>query len=106
MSLNAIVEKGHDIFLGNNMVRNTLFVLFSIMLGYVLYPVPKTLDNLFYQSNIFKYIIIFMVMVTTMNVKDMNTLIICIIVPALVLGLLEFLRYADIQYNAAVDKII
>lgn len=106
MSLNAIVEKGYNIFLGNNMVRNTLFVLFSIMLGYVLYPVPKTLDNLFYQSNIFKYIIIFMVMVTTMNVKDMNILIICIIVPALVLGLLEFLRYADIQYNAAVDKII
>jgi 4-hydroxybenzoate polyprenyltransferase len=63
MDLNTILVKSiqsKNLFLGNNYIRFIILMITGVFMGYTLQPVPKWLDNLFNNSHIFKFIVLFL----------------------------------------------
>jgi hypothetical protein len=81
--------------LSNNMGRLFILAVASVYTGYTLYPVPKFLDNLFYTSNVFKYLILVLVLGASIFPLDESKTMLVLTVPALVLIFFEMLRQYD-----------
>jgi len=72
-----------------------LFMISGIFLGYTLEPIPKTLDKLFKNSIIFKFIIIFVagcIYVYPLNIEHIINILVCSIIA---LVLFEGIRMYD-----------
>lgn len=60
--MNQLLDKYVDVnnlILKNESIRIILYMISSVLIGYVLQPIPKWLNNLFDTSNILKFIILF-----------------------------------------------
>lgn len=79
-------------FLQNGTFRVFVLVVTSVFTGYTLYPVPKTLDNMFYVSHVFKYLILMLVLASSMHPLNESSLFLVVVVPVLVLLMFRFLR--------------
>jgi len=80
----------------NNSVRMMLFIISGVFLGYTLEPIPKTLEKLFKNSNIFKFIILFVtacIYVYPLNIQHLINIVVCSI---LALVIFEGIRIYDI----------
>ena len=58
-NLSVGAADGVNYVLENQYIRVFVFVLAAVYAGYTLRPVPKTLEKLFDNSNLFKFIILF-----------------------------------------------
>ena len=79
----------------NNSVRMMLFIISGVFLGYTLEPIPKTLEKLFKNSNIFKFIILFVtacIYVYPLNIQHLINIVVCSI---LALVIFEGIRIYD-----------
>lgn len=88
----------------NNSIRMMLFMISGIFLGYTLEPIPKTLDKLFKNSIIFKFIIIFVagcIYVYPLNIEHIINILVCSIIA---LVLFEGIRMYD-KYIEDKEKI-
>jgi hypothetical protein len=98
-SMNASVQSlavntanGVNYMLQNNYVRMFVFVVAAVYAGYTLMPVPKRLENMFNNSELFKYFVLFFVAASMMHPLDETKVKICLIVPIFVLLLFRMLR--------------
>lgn len=85
--------------LSNDWLRSLLLIIVSVWAGYTLQPVPKKLNNLFDTSTSFKFLILFVLMLTALYPLDNNKVILSIVVPVLTLVFFEFLRKVDDMDN-------
>ncbi len=65
--------------LQNSYLRNFIFMLSAIFLGYTLQPVPLWMNHLFNTSHIFKFLIIFISSVSIFYPMDKNEMLIAFI---------------------------
>jgi hypothetical protein len=70
-------------------------LLTGILLGYTLQPVPKWLNNLFDNSNIFKFIIIFITGIISTYPIDISKIINSFISSVIILVIFFVFRYID-----------
>lgn len=84
-----------NMVLSSSMFRSFILVITSVYTGYTLYPVPKFLDEMFYTSNIFKYIILLFLLCTSMYPVTNDNILIILIIPIIVLIFFKFLRKYD-----------
>ena len=56
------ILKTYNLFIDNKYSYTFTYILISIYIGYTLQPVPEWLNKLFNESNIFKFIILFLFM--------------------------------------------
>lgn len=92
MSVLEPVVRLLNAFLHNDMFRLFVLAVASVYTGYTLYPVPKFLDDMFYTSNLFKYLILLLVLGASIYpLNDTKTYMI-FVVPLLVLLFFQFLR--------------
>lgn len=91
--------KTYNLFIHNKYSSILINLLVSIYLGYTLQPVPEWLNNLFNNSNLFKFIILFIYMSFTFSNKPngitYEDLIIIIISSICILSFFEYLRKND-----------
>jgi hypothetical protein len=83
--------------LANDWFRALLLTIVSIFAGYTLQPVPKKLNVLFTNSTPFKYLILFILLLTAFYPLDNAKVILAIVVPVLTLAIFEFIRKADVS---------
>lgn len=102
----GIVEKSINVTIEtlNNTFSNDFFKLASLLItgifaGYTLQPVPKWLNKLFDNSNIFKFLIIFIIGITATYPIDQNKISNIFISSIIILIIFEGLRYIDIIYE-------
>jgi hypothetical protein len=75
-----------------DIIRYFLVVLTSVMAGYTLQPVPSVLNNLFDNSQLFKFLILFLVGCAAFYPLDDKKLTKLIIAVFIVLLLFEVIR--------------
>ena len=63
------ILKIFNLFINNKYSYIFTFILISVYIGYTLQPVPEWLNKLFNESNIFKFIILFLFMSLSFNGK-------------------------------------
>ena len=85
--LNTVLE--------NDWLRSLLLIIVSIFAGYTLQPVPTKLNNIFNTSTSFKYMILFVLLLTAFYPLDNRKVILSLVIPILTLALFEFLRKVD-----------
>ena len=78
--------------LSNDYIRTTILVIASVFAGYTLYRVPRPLNNLFYKSWLFKYMILFFGIATGLYPLSNDQMLLALIVPAVVLFIFEMMR--------------
>jgi len=81
--------------LENDWLRSFLLLVVSVYAGYTLQPVPNNVNNLFNTSTAFKYLVLFVLMLTSLYPLDNNKVILSIVVPIALLVFFEFLRKND-----------
>jgi hypothetical protein len=81
--------------LNNDLIRYILLVISGIFAGYMLQPVPKWLNNLFDNSNIFKFIVLIFIGSTALYPLDKNKFFNIIIGSIFILVLFAILRKFD-----------
>jgi hypothetical protein len=79
--------------LKNDFLRSFLLLMVSVYAGYTLKPLPDNLDNLFNTSTPFKFLILFILMITSLYPLDEKKVGLSIVVPIILLGFFDFLRY-------------
>jgi hypothetical protein len=92
---NIILQKTVEIdnvLLNNNYIRNVLFLISGVFLGYILQPVPTFLNNLFNNSILFKFIILFIFGSTAVYPVNKNNILPVIFGSIITLILFEYLR--------------
>ena len=72
---------------------STLFT--GILVGYTIQPVPKWLNNLFDNSNIFKFILIFINCIISTYPIDLSKIINSFISSVIILVIFSIFRYID-----------
>ena len=80
---------------------STLFI--GILVGYTIQPVPKWLNNLFDNSNIFKFILIFINCIISTYPIDTSKIINSFISSVIILVIFFVFRYMDKKDK--IDKI-
>jgi hypothetical protein len=88
----------------NNTFSNDFFKLISLLLtgifaGYTLQPVPKWLNKLFDNSNIFKFIIIFTIGITSVYPINKDKISNIFISSVVILVIFSVFRYIDTIYE-------
>lgn len=83
--------------LQNIYLRNFIFILAGVFLGYTLQPVPVWLNHLFNTSNILKFMILFISCISVFYPMDKNEMVITFICCSLVLFLFSILRREIIE---------
>lgn len=91
-SLAVSTANGVNYMLQNNYVRVFVFMLAAVYAGYTLTPVPKNLQNLFRDSEVFKYFVLFFIGASMLHPLDETKVKLCLIVPLFVLFLFRMLR--------------
>lgn len=81
--------------LENDWLRSFLLIVVSVWAGYTLQPVPKKLNNMFDTSTTFKFLVLFVLMLTALYPLDNNKVILSIVIPVVTLVFFEFLRKVD-----------
>ena len=81
-----------NMLLENDMFRLFVLAVASVYTGYTLYPVPKFLDNMFYVSSAFKYLILLLVLSASIYPLDGSKTLMVLVVPLFVLALFELMR--------------
>lgn len=84
-----------NLILDNLLFKTFLVILTTIYIGYVLQPIPKWLNNLFDTNDIFKFIIIMLVVLTSLHPIDNNKLIVSVVIPIIILYLFKYFRTID-----------
>ena len=84
-----------NILLSNNTMRFFVLMVTSVYTGYTLYPVPKFLDELFYSSDIFKYLTLMFLLSTSMYPVTSENIYTILLIPGLVLLFFKLLRKYD-----------
>ena len=79
----------------NDFFRLLSTLLTGILLGYTLQPVPKWLNNLFDNSNIFKFIIIFITGIISTYPIDTSKIINSFISSVIILVIFFVFRYIE-----------
>jgi len=87
--------------LKNDWLRSFLLLIVSVYAGYTLQPVPSKLNNLFDTSTSFKYLILFVLMLTSLYPLDGNKVVLSIVVPIMLLVFFEFLRKGELNMGSA-----
>ena len=82
---------------------STLFT--GILVGYTLQPVPKWLNNLYDNSNIFKFIIIFITGIISTYPIDSSKIINSFISSVIILVIFSVFRYIDEKDKKINEKI-
>ncbi len=93
--VNYIGSNAINIGLNNDLIRYTLLVISGIFAGYMLQPVPKWLNNLFDNSNVFKFIILVFIGATALYPLDEKKFFNIIIGSIFILVLFAILRKFD-----------
>jgi hypothetical protein len=93
----------------NNTFSNDFFKLFSLLLtgifaGYTLQPVPTWLNNLFINSNIFKFIIIFIIGITAVYPINKDKISNVFISSIIILVIFSLFRYIDMIYHKKIKE--
>ena len=78
--------------LQNNVIRMFILAVASVYTGYTLYPVPEFLDQMFYKSVFFKYLILVLVLAASIFPLNESNALLVLGVPVLVLGFFELMR--------------
>jgi len=91
------ITKNYNNLLSINLTRIFLLLITSVYIGYTLQPVPKVLNNLFDNSNLFKFLILFICGSTSLYPLDNNKLLYILISSILILILFNYLRSKDIK---------
>jgi hypothetical protein len=81
--------------LSNDYLRTFLLTVAGVYAGYTLQPVPRKLNKLFDTSTPFKFLILFIMILTAYYPIDNHKVILALLIPILVLTFFEFLRQAD-----------
>lgn len=76
----------------NDMLRDLILTFTAVFAGYTLQPVPDWLDNIFNNSNVFKYTILFLFGCGLLHPLNTTSLLIVIITPAIMLYAFHLLR--------------
>jgi hypothetical protein len=92
----------------NNRFSNDFFKLFSLLFigifaGYTLQPVPKWLNNLFINSNIFKFVIIFIVGINSVYPINKDKITNVFISSIIILVIFSLFRYIDELYQKKIS---
>jgi len=95
------VSNAINSLLSNNSVRMTILLIASVFTGYTLYPIPAFLNDMFDTSIVFKYFILFFVLVASIYPLDQTKLILAIGVPVVILCFFEIMR----NYQQYLDKV-
>ena len=82
--------------LADDMTRYLLLILTSVFAGYTLQPVPKALNNLFDNSQIFKFVVLFTVGCVAFYPVDHDKLVKITVSCLLLLLIFESLRGKNI----------
>jgi len=93
----------------NTTFSNDFFKLFSLLLtgifaGYTLQPVPIWLNNLFNNSNIFKFAIIFIIGITSVYPINKDKIANIFISSVIILAIFSLFRYIDEQYQKKIKE--
>ena len=78
--------------LQNDWLKVLLLLIGSVFAGYTLYPVPAKLDDMFTNSVLFKYMILFAVLISALHHLDNRKIILALLIPIVVLGIFNLLR--------------
>lgn len=81
--------------LSDDRIRVFIFVSTCILIGYTLQPVPKWLNSMFDNSNIFKYFVILVTGIVSFYPVNNNTLFLIIIYSWVLLWLMNLARDYD-----------
>lgn len=86
-----------NILFENIYLKNLLFLLSGILMGYTLQPVPEWLNHLFNTSIILKFIILFISCISILHPMDSEKIIISFVCCTLTLILFEISRRKDVE---------
>lgn len=95
---NILIDKTveyNNYFLKNEYVRIILLIISSVLVGYTLQPIPKWLNNLFDNSKIFNFFILFLAGTITVYPVNKNNLMCVTIGSILALILFQSARNLD-----------
>ena len=96
--MDYITNKYNNI-LSIDFIRILLLLLTSVYIGYTLQPVPETLNNLFNNSNLFKFLILFICGSTSLYPLDDQKIMYIFISSIIILLLFNYLRNLDDKKN-------
>jgi hypothetical protein len=82
-----------------------LVLLFSIMAGYTLNPVPEMMKNLFHNSHLFKFFVLFMLALLTTNGQvTTHRMLLCGVSVIVVLLIFHLIRNYEVSLNVSSTK--
>jgi len=82
----------NNLFLNNELIKIFLLILLSVLAGYMLDPVPAIFINIFFKSNIFKFVILSVLGIIISLPLNHNKLVYILISSIFILILFEWLR--------------
>ena len=85
-------------FFKNEYVRYYFIILVVINISYTLQPIPTTLNKLFKESNIFKFIVLFLGLILIQYPVDTAKIYISISIPIIILMMFGIMRNIETGY--------
>jgi hypothetical protein len=82
----------HNILLKNNNIRYFILLTTGVFMGYTLQPVPDYLNNIFNNSNIFKFIILFYAGLVAVYPINYENIVQIFLISLLIIIIFSFLR--------------
>ena len=79
----------------NEHIRMIFVIILSVFIGYTLMPLPKKIETLFKESQLFKFAVLFLMGLITFNPSSVKGMVWIVVVPILFLLVLHLLRKAE-----------
>ena len=98
-----MLETVNSLLLNSN-TKVVLVLLFSIMAGYTLNPVPEMMKNLFNNSHLFKFFVLFMLALLTNAPVNSHKMLLCGVSVIVVLLIFHLVRNYEVSLNVSSTK--
>jgi Ca2+/Na+ antiporter len=91
MKLMTFVEP-INVLLNNEALKTFMIVFTGILAGYTLQPVPKWMNNIFDNSNVFKLFVLITIGLTVLHPLDVEEVVLTLVMSGLLLYLFSLSR--------------